>query len=113
MIGPAAGVDLEAAKSRFGGRSWAAVSNTCHAVRRPRIALPGTHSSRGDQGHAQQCCQQIRQVDEAVSVRRFTVNDRGAGSSSNAAALNRKETTEVMRATRNTKTDAACPVSVG
>ncbi|KAJ6337947.1 hypothetical protein OIU76_007592 [Salix suchowensis] len=30
---------------------------------RPRIALRGTHSSRGDQGHAQQCCQQIRQVD--------------------------------------------------
>ncbi|KAF9687654.1 hypothetical protein SADUNF_Sadunf02G0115600 [Salix dunnii] len=30
---------------------------------RSRIALRGIHSSRGDQGHVQQCCQQMRQVD--------------------------------------------------
>ncbi|KAF9672952.1 hypothetical protein SADUNF_Sadunf11G0097800 [Salix dunnii] len=30
---------------------------------RPRLALRGSHSSRGDQGRVQECCEQMRQVD--------------------------------------------------
>uniref|UniRef100_A0A6N2MIR2 Bifunctional inhibitor/plant lipid transfer protein/seed storage helical domain-containing protein n=1 Tax=Salix viminalis TaxID=40686 RepID=A0A6N2MIR2_SALVM len=64
---------------------------------RPRIALRGTHSSRGDQGHAQQCCQQIRQVDRQCQCDALRSMIEEQTQQQQRRRPEQEETTEVMR----------------
>ena len=61
---------------------------------RPRLALRGIHSSRGDQGRVQECCEQMRQVDRQCQCEalRSLIEEQ-----TQQQRLKQEETQEVMR----------------